>query len=111
LSMTEQAAPLYKVLRNHKLPITGRYFDVTTVEASGLRWEDAKALSDRLQREEAEAKPLQTCWTYDIFFSEREDIEKSRVGKRLRATKRKRRKTAAVPTKQPSRAVQLAIQW
>lgn len=109
--MTKQAAPLYKVLRSRKMPHTSRYYTVTTVEAAGLRWEDAKALSERLQSEEAEAKPLQTSWTYDIFFCEREDIAVSQVGKKLRVTRRKKRTTATAPNKQRVRAVQLAIQW
>lgn len=109
--MTEKAAPLYKVLRNRKMPRSSRFHDVTTVEASGRRWEEAKALCERLQREEAEAKPLQTSWTYDIFFCEREDIAKSQVGMKLRVARRKRRNTAAISTKQRGRAVQLVIQW
>lgn len=115
--MTEQAPALYKVLRNHKLPITSKYYDVTTVEATGLRWEEAKALSERLQREEAEAHPLQTSWTYDIFYPEREDAKKSDVGYTLRKARRRRRKTATTPTrrrgrsKQPGRSGQLMMQW
>lgn len=112
--MTEQAAPRYKVLRNHKLPVTSRYYDVTTVEASGLRWEEAKALSERLQREEAASKPLQTSWTIDIFFPEREDAVRSQVGMKLRQSRRQRRRAAAAPGRRRGRsaaAVQLSMKW
>lgn len=113
----EQSPPvLYRVLRNKKLPITSRYYSVTTVEAEGLPWLEAKAMSERLYREEAAAKPLQTSWTHDIFFPERMDAEKSEVGYKLRKERRKRRKTVAVPRKgrrrkTPALGVQLSMVW
>ena len=108
---------LYRVLRNHKLPITSEYYSVTTVEAEGLPLADARGLSERLQREEAEAHPRQTSWTYDIFFIEREDAEKSDVGYKLRKARPKRRKTENVlpkakeKTKAAARAGQLRLEW
>ncbi len=115
--MEQTASVKYRVLRNSKLPITSRYFCVTTVEAEGLSLTDARALSDRLQREEAEAKPRQTSWTYDIFFIEREDVEKSDVGFKLRKARPKRRKTENVlpkangKGKAAARAGQLRLEW
>src|SRR5215213_2521669 len=100
---TNRQPVLYRVLRNRKLPPGGRYYDVTTAEA--------KALSDRLQREEAEAKPLQTSWTIDIFFCERMDAKKSQVGMSLRVSRRRKRKSTPAVTKPRGRATQLVIQW
>jgi hypothetical protein len=111
--MDQTASVKYRVLRNRKLPITSRYFSVTTAEAEGLSLEDARALSDRLQREEMAAKPRQTCWTIDIFFIEREDVIKSDVGYKLRKARRKRRKTQAVVPKGKAKgkASQLRLEW
>ena len=107
--MSQQKPILYRVLRNHRLPLGSKFYDVTTVEAVGLNWTDAKALSERLQREEAESKPLQTSWTYDIFFCERMDIARSEVGMRLRKNRPSRRKAAPILKPQRDRAVQLVI--
>ena len=114
---TNRQPVLYRVLRNRKLPPGGRYYDVTTVEAEGLSLTDARALSDRLQSEEAAAKPRQTSWTFDIFFIEREDVAKSAVGMSLRV-KRSRRRTAA-PAARKRRTkrrpqgggMQMLLQW
>jgi hypothetical protein len=86
------------------LPIPSEYYSVTTVEAEGLSLVDARALSDRLQREEAAAKPRETSWTFDIFFIEREDAEKSDVGYKLRKARPKRRKTENVLPKAKGKA-------
>jgi hypothetical protein len=101
----------YRVLRNSKFPPGGKFYDATTIEAEGLCWDDAKAMSERLQQEEAASKPLQTSWTYDIFFCEREDVVKSQVGLSPRVCRSKRRKAVSAPARSPERAVQLAIQW
>ena len=108
---------LYRVLRNRKLPPGDRYYDVTTVEAEGLSLTDARALSDRLQREEAEAKPRQTSWTFDIFFIEREDVAKSAVGMSLRVKRSRRRTAAPAATKRWTKrraqggVRQMLLQW
>lgn len=111
MRVNRQTVTLYRVLRNKRLPPTSRFYDVTTVEAEGLCWEAAKTLSERLQREEAESKPLQTSWTYDIFFCEREDAAKSRVGMRLRVSRRRKRNAAAVARPSAPQPAQLVIQW
>jgi len=108
---TNRQPVLYRVLRNRKLSPGGRYYDVTTAEAEGMCWVEAKALSDRLQREEAEAKPLQTSWTIDIFFCERMDAKKSQVGMSLRVSRRRKRKSTPAVTKPRGRATQLVMQW
>ncbi len=107
--MSQPTVPLYRVLRNKRLPPDNKYYDVTTVEAEDLVWAEATALCERLQREEAEAKPLQTSWTYDIFFRERMDIAKTQVGMRLRVSRRRRRKAARAVTPPRDRALQLSI--
>lgn len=112
LRARQRAGVKYRVLRNSRLPPDSEFYDVTTVEAEGLSWEDAKALSDRLQREEAEAKPRQTSWTHDIFFPEREDAKKSSVGKKRRKRRPRRRKASSPPPRRPARrTAQLAFTW
>lgn len=100
----------YRVLRNARLPADSEFYSVTTVEAEGLCWEDAKALSDKLQREEAAAKPRQTCWTRDVFYPEREDAEKSCVGMKRRRRRRRRGAASNAPPP-PRQSTQLVIQW
>lgn len=62
----------YKVLRKRKLQPGGKKFDETSVVAEGMVWEEAKAISDGLERAEAAAKPTQTSWTRDVYYCERE---------------------------------------
>lgn len=110
LRARQRAGVTYRVLRNSRLPPDSEYYDVTTVEAEGLCWEDAKALSDRLQREEAEAKPRETSWTLDLFYPEREDAAKSSVGLKPRRRRPTKRKAATAPP-QHRPSAQLTFLW
>lgn len=116
LQALQRAGVTYRVLRNHKLPpdseLYSEFYDETTVVAEGLSWEDAKALSDRLQGEEALANPRQTSWTIDLFFPEREDGGKSAVGLKRRRARRRSRKAATAPKADAlPQPLQLTIEW
>ena len=74
--MTEESptkGPTYSVMRSRRLPPGSKHFHEVSIVATGLCWEVAKAECNRLEREEREAKPLQTSWTRDVFYCEREE--------------------------------------
>lgn len=58
---------LYRVLRQTNPPRGKREI---LIEASGLPWENATALRDKLQREENEKHPERSSWTKDLFECE-----------------------------------------
>lgn len=63
----------YRVIRSHRG--IGRRLPKDTYQvivAAGLHWDDAQKMADELQEEECRKKPLQSCWTRDVFLVEME---------------------------------------
>ena len=67
-----EKATTYSVMRSHKLPPGSKPYHEVSPVAVGLSLAAARAEVEQLEREEDEAKPLQTSWTKDVFYLQRE---------------------------------------